>query len=43
VIENKNQEIENLKTELVSLYTSKSYKMTRPLRSLARSLRKIFR
>ncbi|MBD3795974.1 MAG: hypothetical protein IE881_08635, partial [Epsilonproteobacteria bacterium] len=37
-----NQEIENLKNELVSLYTSKSWKMTRPLRSLARSLRRIF-
>jgi 2-polyprenyl-3-methyl-5-hydroxy-6-metoxy-1,4-benzoquinol methylase len=32
-----------LNDELVSIYTSKSYKMTRPLRSLTRSLRKIFR
>ena len=36
----KSEEINNLKIELTSLYTSKSWKLTRPLRSIMRKLSK---
>ena len=42
-IENKTQEIENLQNEVVSIYLSKSYKVTRPLRSLMRIIRRFVR
>ncbi|MCT7630659.1 hypothetical protein N5U06_07875, partial [Aliarcobacter butzleri] len=39
-IENQNQTIENINDELISIYMSKSWKITRPLRSLIRKIKK---
>ncbi|MDX9960842.1 MAG: hypothetical protein RBS32_05125 [Aliarcobacter sp.] len=40
-IENLNNKVFSFENELISLYTSKSYKVTRPFRSLVRILKKI--
>lgn len=40
IIENQNQTIENLNDELINIYMSKSWKITRPLRNLIRRIKK---
>jgi cell division protein FtsB len=39
-LETKEQSIKNLNDELISIYMSKSWKITRPLRSLIRKIKK---